>query len=107
MIYQEDGESQTKSMYNQALEKMKVTAANEEEPFKERYEARGYLEICCAMAASQDHASQLTKALAHHKIGLINYEVEEISASFDSMKKSLELWQGLPYELQYQHADTI
>lgn len=65
-------------MYTQALDKMKVTAASEEEPFKERYEARGYLEICVAMTAGQDHKALLTKALCHHKIGLINYEVEEI-----------------------------
>lgn len=91
-----DGDNQTKSMYTQALDKMKVTAANEEEPFKERYEARGYLEICVAMAGS-DHTGVVTKALCHHKLGLINYEVEEISASFDSMKKSLDLWQSLPY----------
>ncbi len=73
-----DGDNQSKSMYTQALEKMKVTAASEEEPFKERYEARGYLEICVAMTAGQDPKALLTKALCHHKIGLINYEVEEI-----------------------------
>ena len=86
---------------------MKVTAASEEEPFKERYEARGYLEICVAMTAGLDPKAVLTKALCHHKIGLINYEVEEIQASYDSMIKSLNLWQNLPYQLQYDHADTI
>ncbi len=57
---------------------LQLTAASEEEPFKERYEARGYLEICVAMTAGQDPKALLTKALCHHKIGLINYEVEEI-----------------------------
>jgi len=86
-------------MYKQALEKMKVPAANEEEPFKERYEARGYLEICIAMAAGTDYATVLTKALCQHKLGLIAYEVEEITASIEAMMKSLELWQTLPYQL--------
>jgi hypothetical protein len=78
---------------------MQVPAANEEEPYKERYEARGYFEICAAMASGTDHTSVLTKALCYHKLGLIAYEVEEVSASIDSMKKSLELWQSLPYQL--------
>jgi hypothetical protein len=86
---------------------MKMPTASEEEPYKERYEARGYFEICVAMASGSDHTSVLTRALCHHKLGLIAYEVEEISASIDSMMKSLDLWQSLPYQLRYDHADTI
>lgn len=33
---------------------MYVQAADEAEPFKERYEARGYLEICLALSAGSD-----------------------------------------------------
>lgn len=94
---QVDGdESQTQSLYKQATDKMNTPAANQEEPYKEKYDARGYLEICVAMAAGTGTMAILTRALCQHKLGLIGYEVEEFSASQDHMLKSLELWLSLP-----------
>jgi hypothetical protein len=58
-----DGESQSQSLYRQGMDKMKEPTANEQEPFKERYDARGYFEICVAMSAGSEEKSVLTRAL--------------------------------------------
>ena len=58
-----DGESQLQSLYRQGMEKMKEPVAKEEEPFKERYDAKGYFEICVAMSAGIEHKNILTRAL--------------------------------------------
>lgn len=107
MMQFDGNDSQTSQLYKQACEKMKEKVANEEEPYKEKYDARGYLEICLALSAGADQTSILTRALCQHKLGLIAYEVEEFSHSYDHMKKSQELWQILPLSLQYSHAATI
>jgi len=37
-------------MYKQACDKMNVKAADEEQPYKEKYDAQGYLDICLALS---------------------------------------------------------
>lgn len=101
MIQLDGDDSQTSSLYEKATTLMKAEASNEGEPFKEKYEARGYLEICLALLNGPSNDQVLGKALCQHKLGLIGYEVEEFSTSHDHMQKSLELFQSLPQDWQY------
>jgi hypothetical protein len=86
---------------------MQQAACDESQPYKEKYDARGLLEICLALCKLSDVASQLTRALCYHKLGLIAYDTEEISASQTHMLDSLKLWQSLPHAVNFDHACTI
>ena len=60
---------------------MQQTAGDETQPYKEKYDARGLLEICLALCKQSDESGLLTRALCYHKLGLIAYDTDEISAS--------------------------
>lgn len=42
---------------------MLLTGVDESQPYKEKYDARGLLEICLALCKMTDLGSQLTRAL--------------------------------------------
>jgi len=86
---------------------MKQSASDEAQPYKEKYDARGLLEICLALCKLPDVAGQLTRALCYHKLGLIAYDTDEITASQTHMLDSLELWQSLPHVVKFDQACTI
>ena len=86
---------------------MHQAASDESQPYKEKYDARGLLEICLALCKLSDLASQLTRALCYHKLGLIAYDTEEITPAQTHMLESLKLWQSMPATVQFDHACTI
>ena len=62
-VMQKDDESQVASMYRQACEMMKKEMSDEKQPYKEKYDARGYLDICLAMSQGTSPSVKLAKAL--------------------------------------------
>lgn len=86
---------------------MQETAIDEKQPYKEKYDARGLLEICLALCKLPDLTSQLTRALCYHKLGLIAYDTDEITPAQTHMLESLRLWQSMPPTVQFDHVCTI
>lgn len=94
-------------MYRKALDKMQEKCQDEAQPYKEKYDARGYLDICLALSNGTGLDTKVAKALVQHKLGLVSFEVDEFTPALEHQQKSLELWQDLPARIQYDHADTI
>lgn len=101
------GNNQVESLYKSGCEKMKLPCADETQPFKEKYEAKGLFEICFALQPPTDLKGQLVRALCLYRMGLVAYDTEEITVSQTHMLESLKIWQSLPESVQYNHATTL